>query len=52
MMSHLPQTTFTCDIDAMYFHLSDIPNLTVERESGVALAGQTNVDVLWLVLIA
>ena len=52
LMSHFPQTTFTCDIDAMYFRLSGIPNLTVERESGVTLAGQTNVNVLWLAPVA
>ena len=52
LMSHFPQTTFTCDIDATYFRLSGIPNLTVERESGAVLAGQTNVDVLWLAPVA
>ena len=49
LLSDFPQTTFTCDIDAMHHRLSGIPNLSVERESGAALAGQTNVDVLWLV---
>ena len=52
LLSRFPQTTFTCDIDATYIRLSDIPNLSVDREYGVTVAGQTDIDVLWLAPVA
>ena len=52
LLSRFPHTTFTCDIDATYFRLSDIPNLSVDREFGAAVAGQTDADVLWLAPVA